>query len=65
MLNIDYILKPTEYKDNFLNKNIDRKTFFRDSGYYPGGSGENRGLKVFYNYDLNVRVVGEWDKVNP
>ena len=65
VLNIDYILKPTEYKDNFLNKNIDRKTFFRDSGYYPGGSGENRGLKVFYNYDLNVRVVGEWDKVNP
>ena len=62
---MNFVLEPTEYKDNFFNINIDEKRFFRDSGSYPVGPEGNRWFEVFYNYDVKVRVKGEWDKVNP
>ena len=65
VLNIDYILEPTEYKNNRLNINLDSTKFFRDSGSYPVGPEGNGWFEVFYNYDVKVRVKGEWDKVNP
>ena len=64
-LNMNFVLKPTEYKDNFININIDRTKFFRGSGSYPVGPEGNGWFEVFYNYDVKVRVIGEWDKVNP
>ena len=64
-LNMNFVLEPTEYKDNWGKLNdIDRTIFFINSGYYPVGPGGDEWFEVFYNNDVRVRVIGEWDKVN-